>query len=148
MLQVIYASAAKRAMSAAGLRDILVTARARNAAIGVTGMLVYDDGSFLQVLEGPDDAVTALVERIKADPRHDRFRLLSMKEIQAREFGEWSMGFADTSEEAAGLDGFVGYDASLPARVLEGALAKRVLRQFVDGAWHAGQAARAVITRR
>ena len=148
MLQVIYASAAKRVMSAAGLRNILTTAGARNAAIGVTGMLVHDDGSFLQVLEGPDEAVTALVERIKADPRHDHFRLLSKKEIQAREFGEWSMGFADTADAAAGMDGFVDYDASLPARVLEGAVAKRVLRQFMDGAWRAKQAAQAVITRR
>lgn len=148
MLQIIYASAATRTMSAADLRDILKTARARNAAVGVTGVLVYDDGSFLQVLEGPEMAVTALVERIKADPRHDHFRLLSRKDIQAREFGEWSMAFADAAEEAAGMDGFVDYDGSLPAQAREGALAMRVLRQFMEGAWHASQAARVVITRR
>lgn len=148
MLQIIYASAATRKISSEELRDILIKARANNEALGVSGMLVYDDGSFIQVLEGPSEAVSALVERIKGDPRHTQFRLLSRRDIEAREFGEWSMGFADTSTETAGLDGFAVHGPELKLMISDGTRARQVFEQFYDGAWRQSAAYQEVVRRR
>lgn len=148
MLQIIYASAATRKMASEDLRDILAKARAFNAARGITGILVYDDGSFLQVLEGPSEAVASLVERIERDPRHTRFRLLSKRETEVREFGEWTMGFADVSVEAAGHEGFTGYGPDLQNLVMAGARARGILEQFCSGGWRQSDGLQEVIRRR
>lgn len=148
MLQIIYASAATRPLSSEELQGILTTARRHNTTQGVTGLLVYHDGSFLQVLEGPANAVLPLVARIEGDPRHTRFRLLASREIETREFGQWSMGFAEAPPEVAGLDGFAAYGSDLDAMVPDGARARRVLQQFRDGAWRQSAAAPVVVTRR
>ena len=70
MLQVIYASAATRLLNKDELRSLLTVARRNNTELGVSGMLLHDAGSFLQVLEGPPEAVTMLMARIESDPRH------------------------------------------------------------------------------
>jgi hypothetical protein len=77
---------------------ILASARRRNAACGVTGALLYSDGCFAQVLEGPQQAVEAIFETIQCDMRHHDVTILHVHTVQARSFGDWSMAFA-------GLDG-------------------------------------------
>ena len=57
MLQLIYASAATVRFSVADLKHLLAIARANNESLGVSGMLVFQEGSFLQIIEGEDDAV-------------------------------------------------------------------------------------------
>ena len=63
---VAYASSASTDFSPEELTDLLAVSRARNAAAGVTGLLVYKGGNFLQALEGPEDAVRATMQRISA----------------------------------------------------------------------------------
>jgi hypothetical protein len=72
---------------------ILESARFHNAIDGITGMLLYFDGRFLQVLEGPQAVVRSTFERIVKDPRH--FGAFKMDEIgvSERHFCEWTMGF-------------------------------------------------------
>ncbi len=76
---------------AAGLADILKTARHKNAGLGVTGALMLYDDWFAQVLEGPQAVVEALYARIKADPRHDGIRLNEAGAAPKRLFGKWAM---------------------------------------------------------
>lgn len=88
MLQLVYIStAAKDAVCA----DILRTSRRNNGRDGITGLLYADGVRFLQALEGPEEAVEAAYARIKTDPRHKAQVVLSRREVEAREFGNWEM---------------------------------------------------------
>ena len=93
MIEVIYASAEVQPFTATALAELLAKARKNNHALGVSGMLLHHNGSFLQVLEGPEPIVDALFTKIGKDPRHARMMIVKRRSISQRAFGEWSMGF-------------------------------------------------------
>ena len=93
MHQLVYVSAASWAMSNDDLNGILDASRRNNGRDGVTGMLLYIDGGFLQVLEGPKAAVERIFAHIRRDSRHNALRVLIEQETDERQFGGWSMGF-------------------------------------------------------
>ena len=83
----------------AGLAEILRVARARNAALNVTGALVLYDDWFAQVLEGPEAAVVALYDKIRSDPRHDRVVVDQSQTVDGRLFGNWAMALVAEHRE-------------------------------------------------
>lgn len=91
LTRLIYASITPSEMSYAELTAILRSAEAHNAACGITGMLCYSGGSFLQALEGDRDEVNRLYNRIVRDPRHEQCTILSYGRIVARQYDDWSM---------------------------------------------------------
>lgn len=93
MRSLVYASRALQPFGDDDLLQLLQAARARNDAHGVTGMLVFAAGSFLQLLEGEDEAVEVIWVRIRMDPRHTGLRVLQDGLARDRLFAEWSMGF-------------------------------------------------------
>lgn len=93
MFQMLYVSAATELLSDADLDDILSKSRRNNTRDDVTGMLLYADGSFLQVLEGEETAIRQVYERISRDPRHHRIVEVAQQTIDQRDFPDWSMGF-------------------------------------------------------
>ena len=95
MLQIAYISTAKGNVDQALLDSILRVSRRNNAAAGLTGLLVSGGRRFLQVLEGPDQAVLATYARIQADPRHRAFVLVTCQGISERGFGDWSMAYRE-----------------------------------------------------
>lgn len=131
--QLIYSSAAVYKLTEVELSRILLGARRRNAALGVTGMLLYNEGSFLQVLEGTAENVEALFERIGRDPRHGRLMVLLRRSVAARQFEAWSMGFVDVKGIAAGLPGYSDFLRSGHDPALAGSLAASVLAHFCEG---------------
>jgi len=100
MIQVCYVSRSNKPMSAADLLALLSQCRTNNTEKDVTGMLLYGNGTFLQTLEGEEDVVDELYDRIRQDPRHDEVQLLQRKDIAEREYSEWSMGFDQVSDES------------------------------------------------
>jgi hypothetical protein len=108
--QLVYASAALPGFTAADLEDVLRVARERNARIGVTGMLLFENFSFLQVLEGDLDRLDALYHKIQADPRNTRHTLLLREPIDGRSFVDWTMGYTHVSvgeiQSASGVNDF------------------------------------------
>lgn len=95
------------------IEDILAVSRANNARCGVTGALIYNDGVFGQVLEGPVEAVEETFERIQLDDRHGGVTLLDIAPIAARRFAVWSMGFvgrADAAVRRGGLASAPDFD--------------------------------------
>jgi hypothetical protein len=96
MIQLIYLS--DFVADEAALGDILASAVRHNTAAGITGMLLYAGGNFLQVLEGEADAVHATYRRIAQDRRHKNLNLLVEEEIGERQFDRWSMGFHALSD--------------------------------------------------
>jgi hypothetical protein len=108
LLRIVYASqalgTADAATRAAEVRAILGTARAHNAAHDITGLLIVANGHFVQVFEGPHDAVDALYRKIGGDAKHWDVALLSRVETLGRSFGAWSMGLLERTEPAAATD--------------------------------------------
>lgn len=111
MFTLVYASSAARAFSTEDLLTLLAQSRAKNERLGVTGILLYKDGDFMQVLEGEEQVVTALYERIAADPRHNSLTRLIQATHSQRQFPAWSMGFHDLSDPA--LHALPGYSQFL-----------------------------------
>ena len=92
--QIVYFSQPTRSMPLSEVRELLIKAQINNHFNNVTGMLLFDGDSFLQVLEGPRDTVIALYEKIERDPRHTHCTTLVERETPQRDFGQWSMGLA------------------------------------------------------
>ncbi len=99
----MYASRATTAIDQDGLRAILLKSKANNPTLGVTGVLCFSEGIFLQVLEGGRSAVNRLYNQIARDPRHSDVELLCFDEIGERRFGGWSMGQVNLSRLNPGL---------------------------------------------
>ena len=93
MISIIYISNAATHLTTVELDGILATSRRNNAGIGVTGMLIHMDGSFIQVLEGEAEVVDPLVARIAEDRRHRDFVVIARYPVAARQFPDWSMGY-------------------------------------------------------
>ncbi|WP_052161773.1 BLUF domain-containing protein [Hoeflea sp. BAL378] len=93
MLQILYVSGASRPMTDADIAAILSTSKRNNSQAEITGMLLWADGMFIQVLEGEPARVRALVRRIETDARHHHFMALLEQTSDRRLFSEWSMGF-------------------------------------------------------
>ena len=96
LVRLIYASRAADD-SAAAIEAILTQAREHNPASGITGVLCYGGGVFLQAIEGGRSQVSALFGHIQRDPRHQDVELLHYEEINERRFGGWTMGQVNLS---------------------------------------------------
>jgi hypothetical protein len=137
LIHCIYASAAKQAYGEAELAELLQRAQTNNARLNVTGMLLYSEGSFFQVLEGDEATVDGLLAKIAADKSHEQVTLIMREPIAKRAFGEWTMGFSrmtrEDIESIDGLNDFFG-KASCFAQIDSGR-AKKLLRCFAEGRW-------------
>ena len=97
LVRLLYASRAVPAVDQEELLAILKKSKANNPKAGVTGVLCFSEGVFMQVLEGGRNAVNTLYNRIAADARHSEVVLLNYEEISERRFGGWSMGQVNMS---------------------------------------------------
>ena len=137
--QVIYVSAAKRPQFDADLLSLLNTSRMRNVAAGISGLLLYDQGCFLQVLEGARDTLGLLYGRIERDARHHRISKIFDAPVGSRSFDKWAMGFSTaTPELLRDVPGFSDFfraaGQSLPP---DASFALRLVEGFRQGRWHA-----------
>ena len=92
LVRLLYASRAVPAIDHEELLAILKKSKANNPKVGITGVLCFSQGIFMQVLEGGRDAVSSLYNRIANDARHADVALLNYEEIAERRFAGWSMG--------------------------------------------------------
>ena len=133
---MIYVSSGVRSFSDAEIRDILSVSRRNNERSGLTGMLLYRDGNFLQVLEGPESAVEATFARISKDPRHRGIIVIRITRPTSRLFSEWTMAFRDlTSDDASTLEGYNPFmEASFDSEAFRAQpeFAYRMLLQFKE----------------
>lgn len=92
LVRLLYASRASASIDQEELHTLLRHCKSANPRQGVTGVLCFSSGIFMQVLEGGRMAVNALYNKIVADPRHTDVVLLDYAEIRERRFAGWSMG--------------------------------------------------------
>ncbi|HTE43380.1 MAG TPA: BLUF domain-containing protein [Steroidobacteraceae bacterium] len=91
MLSLVYASSASRPITDSDLDQLLAAARLNNERHGITGLLLYKDGNFMQAIEGPDEAVNRVFDHIRQDSRHHGVLLLLKQQVTERQFPNWSM---------------------------------------------------------
>ena len=107
LFQLVYMSSATEAFTKDQLRELLKGSHRRNARAGITGLLLYKDGNFMQVLEGEEAAVRQLFEKIKQDARHHDIITLLQHSIPERQFPDASMAFRDlNSAESKAIPGY------------------------------------------
>jgi hypothetical protein len=105
-----YTSRARLDLSGRDLAEIHETARHLNALDGVTGLLAFDGVRFLQIIEGSEEAIDNLVERLRRDPRHSAFEIRDERTVERRSFPDWSMelvrvsaGYLNARDEIAAV---------------------------------------------
>ena len=91
--QIVYYSEATRQFSEQELIDLLQTANNHNTKNNITGCLIYADGKFIQMLEGEQNLVRALFDKIKQDRRHTNVIVAVEMSVSTKLFPEWAMGF-------------------------------------------------------
>jgi hypothetical protein len=96
---LVYASTARPWVDEAALKDMLKQARLYNQLHALTGVLLYEDGNFLQTIEGPEGEIDAVFYRICASARHYDIQLILDAPIEKRSFPNWSMGFIDMPKD-------------------------------------------------
>lgn len=137
LIHFIYASRATAHLTEADIQRLLELARRNNEQRGITGMLLYIEGSFFQVLEGDAEVVDQTYETIARDDRHDRVTQIIREPISKRSFGEWSMGFTaverSAARQAVGENDFFG-TAECLERINPGR-ARKLLVAFGAGRW-------------
>ncbi len=132
-----YCSAAIRFFEPKDLVDLLTLSRKNNETNGITGMLLYIDESFFQVLEGDEGILHALYEKIQRDKRHSKVIKLIEEPIAKRTFSNWSMGYAKATRAELstipGLNDFFALGSSFSE--LEPGRAEVLLEAFREGKW-------------
>ncbi len=98
---IAYTSSAVPGLTEASLEHLLTRARRNNEVLGVSGVLLFHDGSFLQYFEGPPEAVRQVYERIQRSPMHRDIIELIRGPIEERSFSNWLMGFTRVPESSA-----------------------------------------------
>lgn len=138
MLQLIYVSTAVKPMQYRDLLDLLSASRARNRREAITGLLLYREGCFIQLLEGPEPAVRDCYRRISGDARHKWVLQLMTAPTLEHEFPNWAMGFHDlanlTPEMQKNLAPFLSESFAAPLWAAEPSFAQRLLLEFRNAA--------------
>lgn len=89
--RLVYLSWAQKGLTLDDLDAILASAQAFNSKHDVTGALFYNGASFLQVLEGPDEAINKVLARVQGDDRHGKLKVMEDVREETRTFPDWNM---------------------------------------------------------
>lgn len=107
-----------RLMTRDEMDSMLFQIREKNKRLAITGLLLLIQGKFVQYIEGPEDQIDRVYEKIKTDPRHNELLLLDDGEIEERQFKDWSMAFKRIDDQV--VQNIVGYkDLELDKLLLE-----------------------------
>jgi hypothetical protein len=137
LIHCVYCSAADGGFTVPDFEKLLLEARDHNNRHALTGMLLYAEGTFFQVLEGQAEVVDALYAKIESDARHTNVTRIMHEPIPRRSFDMWTMGFSSVSRhDLATIVG--GNDFFGEARCfadLDPGRARMLLKAFRDGRW-------------
>lgn len=98
--RLIYVSTAAQGIALPEVRHIVARAQIRNRQLDVTGMLLFMQGEFVQVLEGRRAMLDQVVQYISGDPRHHGIQLIERRRVSTRRFDRWHMGLIVTDAMA------------------------------------------------
>jgi hypothetical protein len=126
LFQIVYTSTASESLSRVDLMELLKHSVRRNTRAGITGLLLYYDGTFMQTLEGEEAAVVSLFAKISRDPRHHHVIPLVEGPIARRDFSSSAMAFRDLN--SPGLQNLPGFKEILNTPLNRDVLAPDISR--------------------
>ena len=137
LVHCIYASTVKDELTIEDVEKLLLQARQKNESLGVTGMLLFDKGSFFQVIEGESGVIEKLYNAIRRDRRHQKIIKILHEPIEQRSFADWTMGLAKVSAQTLGeIDGLNDFFSRGNCFTeLDESKAKKLLEAFKEGRW-------------
>lgn len=107
LIGLIYVSSATRLMTDSEINDLLDHARRSNETHGITGILVYWEGNFIQYVEGEPAKLDQLMVNLSGDRRHSGIIVIDRMPIAMRAFPEWSMAFDRKTRTESGMSNFL-----------------------------------------
>jgi Sensors of blue-light using FAD len=116
------------------IEQILASAREKNPQANITGALMFNTGSFAQVLEGAHDEIQETFERIQCDKRHSHVVMLALEPVKQREFSSWSMAYLGTDSTASTKFGDITHDAEFDAALLKGDRILELIKEHLNDA--------------
>jgi len=129
---LVYVSSAVKLLSSEEIEYLLTRARERNEEYGITGVLLYIGGNFMQYIEGPADNLEVIYKIIREDKQHTGIILVTRETIKEREFSDWSMAY-----HTRDVQGYVGspgervlLERNLELTVTNPSMARIVLHGF------------------
>jgi len=132
MYYIIYLSAATQWPSESELTDILSVSRVNNSRKGITGILLYGNGRFIQVLEGDKALLQETFNIISKDSRHKGITQIASGELKERNFANWSMGFKSVNACVLSiLEGYINPSGKQLLANGEHELPIKLLKSFV-----------------
>lgn len=90
--QLVYVSNRKPTCTEEEIEKILASCKKNNPALNITGVLLYSNTKFIQLVEGDAKVITGLYDKIKMDARHSNPMMLSYGPIKEKSFPSWHMG--------------------------------------------------------
>ena len=118
-MHIVYVSFSFKDLTEIDLENLLADIRKRNKLQKVTGLLLYNDGTFIQLIEGKTRVIKSLFEKIKNDQRHSNVVLLLDESIKKRAFPDWTMGYYKLNREQSGkIPGYSDFMHSKDSRKL------------------------------
>ena len=118
MLRVVYFSNASLELTFPAIEAIVEKAAERNRPLQISGALHYNGLNFLQILEGPEQALTPLYLQIRKDPRHSGVVKLVHERILTRSYPDWGMRLFCGAPKCVGAPtGMSPGDTDLPAMI-------------------------------
>jgi hypothetical protein len=139
LVRLLYTSRAVEPTQSA-IDSILNSARQHNHEQGVTGILVYGGGVFMQAIEGGRQVISDLYGTIQRDPRHTDVMLLHYEEILERRFGGWTMGLVDVGRVNASVLLKYSERAELDPYTVSGKVSMALLEELMATASIVGHA--------
>ncbi len=117
---LIYVSTESRWLDRIEFNDILSVCTKNNQELDVTGMLLYIEGRFFQVLEGDAEVIQRLFENISKDSRHMDITLVARGPLDRRIFKDWTMRFkAISKSEFARISGINNFNSLLSQKAAD-----------------------------
>lgn len=138
LVHCIYCSVSTKAnFTASDLSKLLDDCREKNAKVEVTGMLLFRDNTFFQILEGDRTVIDAIFEKLTIDNRHTRVTKIIVEPIEERSFAEWTMGYSKiTTKELAEIPSLNDFfTKGMSYLELGEGRAKTLLGAFKEGKW-------------
>ena len=133
LYRLVYMSSAADRFVSSGLDDILRRSRRNNGRDGVSGLLIYHDGNFLQILEGDEDRVLSCYRRIISDSRHTGCMLLKSEEVSERVFEGWNLACLPFAELASTCQsGFIDLQNLRHSKKMEGLAQDKMVQVLLD----------------
>ena len=78
--------------------EVVVASRIKNAALGLSGALLFTGAHFAQILEGPKPSIDAMMQSLQNDDRHENIAVIERSAIDTRRFADWQMAYFGPSQ--------------------------------------------------